>query len=234
MGYKRPFKLSCSSLIMLRGTSETHRNLYTEVKCVWALWKKKFCLLIPGQRKNATSDKSKWVCMYVWVCVGWGIWLGLSQSYYSRHLLHGASVRTPATQSDPGDEAEEVQLGIVGLASYIQLCSHLSSGAPLFAGGVLRFRKRLASTLVLSGQCYSGSRTEGLSLSVNRAHVMLQQSVWSLSCSDTRVPRTWRFPTVNYHGTWNSPQIHPIWIRHCFHLVPLLKVNSHDSRGYLG
>lgn len=127
--------------------------------------------------------------MYVWVCVGWGIWLGLSQSYYSRHLLHGASVRTPATQSDPGNEAEEVQLGIVGLALYIQLRS-LSSGASLFAEGVLRFRKRLASTLVLSRQCYSGSRTEGLSLSVNRAHVTLQQSVWSLSCSDTRVPRT--------------------------------------------
>ena len=80
---------------------------------------------------------------------------------------------TSTTQSDPGNEVEQVQLGIVALALYIQLGSHLSSAAPLFAEGVLRFRKRLPSALVLSIQPYSDSRTEGLSLSVNRAHVML-------------------------------------------------------------
>ena len=222
MGYKRPFKLSCSSLIMLRGTSETQRNLYRGKMCL-GLTKEEVFSFDSWAKKNSTSDKSKWVCMYVWVCGGWGIWLGLSQSYYSRHLLHGASVMTPATQSDAGNEDEEVQPGIVGLALYTQLCNRLSSGASLFAEGVLRFRKRLASPLVLSRHCYSGSRTEGLSLSVNRAHVTLQQSVCSLSCSDTRAPRAWIFPMVNYRGTWNSPQVHSIWIRHCFHLAPLLK-----------
>lgn len=54
---------------------------------------------------------------------------------------------TPVTPSDPGNKVEEIQLGIVALALYTRLCSHLSSGASLLAEGVLRFRKWLASKL---------------------------------------------------------------------------------------
>lgn len=57
---------------------------------------------------------------------------------------------TPSTRSDAGNEAEEVQLGIVASALPSQLCGSLSSGASLFAEGVLRFRKWLASRLVFS------------------------------------------------------------------------------------
>lgn len=67
-----------------------------------------------------------------------------------QNLLHEASVMIPATQSDPGKEREEIQLSIVAWALHIQLCSNLMAGTSLFAEGALRFRKCLASKLLLS------------------------------------------------------------------------------------
>lgn len=66
------------------------------------------------------------------------------------------------TQSDPGKKLEDTQLGIVALALRIQLCNSLISGTSLFAEGELRFRKWLASKLLLSGRALVWIQDRGL------------------------------------------------------------------------
>lgn len=66
------------------------------------------------------------------------------------------------TQSDPGKELEDTQLGVVALALRIQLCNSLIPGTSLFAEGELRFRKWLASKLLLSARALVWIQDRGL------------------------------------------------------------------------
>lgn len=112
----------------------------------------------------------------------------------------------------------------------IELCGYLS-GTSLFAEGVLRFWKWLASKLVLSSQhstldpgqrAYSCLWT-GLMLYFSRAcghPVAVIQSVLNVIVSHNELPWCLKF----HHCR------HSLKIRHCFYLAALWKVSSYDHR----